>query len=368
MTSTTVISKIFLLVTAFFALSAVLWFNQKTPEVKNPVTFTAQFQTPTTTPSLSPKPLHKQKILDTNYHVFQSFNNCGPAALSMALSHYGINQSQEVLGQSLRPYQNPQGDNDDKSVTLGELAKESKKYGLIPYYRPNGNMKLIEQFIAHDIPVITRTWLSENEDIGHYRVVKGYDQSTQTVIQDDSLQGKNLSYSYDGFNAIWKKFNYEYLVLIPENKMGVAEQILEEDVNEKQSWQKAVENIENELITNPNDIYNRFNLSVALYNTKDYKRSAEEFEKVEQQLPFRTLWYQIEPIKAYYELGNYDRVFAITDAVLNTYNRAFSELYILRGKVYKKQGNIELARNEFEKAVFYNNNLSEAQEALSTLN
>ena len=41
----------------------------------------------------------------------------------MALSYYGVRESQQDLGRDLRPYQNPQGNNDDKSVTLAELAE-----------------------------------------------------------------------------------------------------------------------------------------------------------------------------------------------------------------------------------------------------
>jgi len=106
---------------------------------------------------------------------------------------------------------------------------------------------------------------------------------------------------------------------------------------------------------------------VAYYNTGEFQKSIEQFEKVENLLPFRTLWYRIEPIQAYYELGNYDRVFQITERVLNFYNRAFSELYILRGKIYQKQGKIEEARTEFQKAVLYNSNLKEAQDLLSSI-
>ncbi len=140
-----------------------------------------------------------------------------------------------------------------------------------------------------------------------------------------------------------------------------------EDADEKTAWQKAVSISESEVNRNPNDIYARFNLSVALHNIGDYQRSVEEFEKVENSLPFRTLWYQIEPIEAYYELGNYDRVFEITDRVLNYHNRAFSELYLIRGNIYKNQGNLESARAEFEKAVFYNTNLKEAQKLLNSV-
>jgi len=301
------------------------------------------------------------------YHIFQTFNNCGPAALSMVLRFYGINVGQAEIGNALRPYQIPGGDNDDKSVTLEELGEKSKEYGFIPYHRPMGNPEIVKQFIANDMPVIARTLTKPNEDIGHYRVIKGYDEIAGTFLQDDSLQNKNLTYSYSDFNEIWKKFNYEYLVLVPKNKQKIAERILGENLNKETAWQNAVKNSKNELFINPNDIYARFNLSVAYFNVGQFEQSAEEFEKVENLLPFRTLWYQIEPIQAYYELGNYDRVFEITDRVLGYYNRAFSELYILRGKIYQKQGNNELAKQEFEKAVFYNANLKEAKDLLNSV-
>lgn len=285
----------------------------------------------------------------------------------MALSYYGVHESQETLGKSLRPYQIPGGDNDDKSVTLEELAKKAQEYNLLAYHRPNGNIQLLKQFIAHDMPIVTRTWLKASDDIGHYRVVKGYNSVKQNLIQDDSLQGKNLVYPYEDFNEIWKKFNYEYVVLVPKEKQAIAEAILQEDTNKQKAWGKAALRAQEDLKENPNDVTSRFNLSVALYNTGKYEQSVAEFEKVEDKLSFRTLWYQIEPIQAYYELGNYDRVFQITDKILNNYNRAFSELYIIRGNIYKKQGNIQQARNEFEKAVLYNENLHEAKAALSSL-
>lgn len=322
---------------------------------------------PAVLPSPTSPPIPPQKILSTDYHIFQTFNNCGPAALSMALRFYRVVVNQQELGQALRPYQIPGGNNDDKSVTLKELAEKSKDYGFIPYHRPMGNPEQVVKFIANDIPVIARTWTKPTEDIGHYRVIKGYDETLGIFIQDDSLQNKNLEYSYEDFNQIWKKFNFEYLVLVPKEKREIAEQILGENKEEKFSWQMAVENSLQELSSNPNDIYARFNLSVAYYNVEEFQKSTEEFEKIENLLPFRTLWYQIEPIQAYFELGNYDRVFSLTDKILSNANRAFSELYILRGKIYQAQGKIQEARSEFEKAVFYNSSLKEARGLLNSV-
>lgn len=352
-----------LLVVAVVVYSAVfyLW-TKRDITVDNPVVriLSTPNPTPTLEPSPTPYPLITPpltKELVGGSHSFQTFNNCGPAALSMALSYYGITVSQGELGQALRPYQNPQGDNDDKSVTLEELAEKSKEYNLVPYHRPNGNMELIKQLIAYDIPIIARTLLTTSEDIGHYRVVKGYDDSTGEIIQDDSLQGRDLRYPYLDFDLLWKQFNYEYLVLATPDKIEIVENILGENVDEKVAWQKAVDRAKQQLVQNPEDLYARLNLSVAYFNIGNYSESVLEYEKIETLLSFRTLWYQTEPIEAYFALGNYDRVLSMTDKILGNENRAFSELYVLRGLVYERQGEDNLASAEFDKAVLYNERL-----------
>jgi len=347
------------------AITFVVFFKiyeekQSTPA--DPPVLTTVTHTSPEVATLPPPPL--SKTIQNDYHVFQTFNNCGPAALSMTLSYYGFNHSQFELGQDLRPYQNPLGDNDDKSVTLDELAKKAAEYGLVPFHRPNGSIELVKQFIANDIPVVTRTLLTETEDIGHYRVIKGYNDATGEIVQDDSLQGHNLKYTYSEFTKLWQTFNYEYLVLVPRKKEFVARAILGEDTDVVTSWKKAAANSRRELELNPDDMYARFNLSVALYYTGDFQNSVLNFEMIENRLPFRTLWYQIEPVQAYFELGDYQRVFSLTEEIFNNQNRAFSELYTLRGKVFKKQGNLEAAESEFEKAYFYNKSQKPAYELL----
>ena len=335
---------------------------------ENIITTSPSPDSPKTTPaeatpiSLSKPPV--QKTLKNDYHIFQTFNNCGPASLSMTLSYFGIKVSQKEIGDDLRPYQNPQGDNDDKSVTLNELAEKAKEYGLIPYHRQNGNIELLKYFITYDIPVITFTWTKPNEDIGHYRVVKGFDETSNELIQDDSLQGKNLRFKYDDFNVLWNKFNYEYLVLVPKDKVGIAEAILGDNKEESKAWKNAVDILAKFLEKNPDDVLARFSLSISYYYKGEYKKSIEHFEMVQNKLSKRALWYQIEPIQAYFEMENYNKVMEMSDNILNNGNRAFSELYMLRGRIYLIKGDLKNAKTEFEKAVYYNKNMEEAQEAL----
>ncbi len=299
--------------------------------------------------------------------AYETWNNCGPASLSMALSYFGIHQSQAVLGQDLRPYQNQQGDNDDKNVTMDELMYEAQKFGVLAYHRPNGTMQLLKRFVANGMPVIIDTLLTKSDDIGHYRVIIGYDDTAGVVIQNDSMQGQNVRFSYADMDYMWKKYNGEYLVLVPRSKQKLAEEILGKNLNAHYAWQQTVTMDKSALARDPADVDTRFNLSVALYNVGAYQKSVDEFERVQNQLSFRTLWYDSEPIEAYYKLGNYQKVFALSDTIFNNGDRAFSELYILRGKIYQKQGNIAAARAEYQKAVFYNSNMHEARAALASV-
>ncbi len=351
-----------LVVVVFIMLSALIFFSRlriHAETAKPRVTSNSVFPSPSVKGPTNPLiVVPQQKTLENNYHVYQTFNNCGPATLSMALSYFGIHKTQDELGKEIRPFQVANGDNDDKSVTFDELAEKAREYNLIAYHRPNGNIDLVKKFISQGIPVLTRTWLKKDEDIGHYRVVKGYDDLTEELIQDDSYQNKNLRYSYADFNEIWSKFGNEYLVILPSDKKAIAEAILKQDIDEKTAWKKEIEQVKTQLNSTPDDKYLRFNLSVANYKVGNYQESVDEFERVQDQLPFRTLWYQIEPIQAYFELGNYDKVLSISEKILNNQNRAFSELYLLRGQSYLKLNKPDLAKIEFEKAVFYNQNFA----------
>ncbi|MFA5135977.1 MAG: C39 family peptidase [Patescibacteria group bacterium] len=309
--------------------------------------------------------LPSEHIIPQKTHVFQTYNNCGPASLSMLLSYVNISVSQHELGSILRPYQNTQGNNDDKSVTLDELAREAEKYDLVAYHRPNGTVNLLKRLVAENIPVMVRTWTKQGEDIGHYRIVRGYDDISKEFVQDDSLQGSNIRYDYKEFEELWKAFNYEFFIIAEPAQKETIQKILPDKGNPTHAWKKAIQDTESRLKADPDNVYARFNLSVAYYYGGNYEKAVREFEKVERHLPSRMLWYQIEPIQAYYKLKNYTRVLEMTDKIISNQNRAFSELYILRGKTYFDLNDKTNAKEEFSKAIYFNRNLPEAQEALS---
>ncbi|RJR15060.1 hypothetical protein C4579_03265 [Candidatus Microgenomates bacterium] len=351
---------------------ASLSFINQPPNSRNSSNLIAQIL-PQTTPSPHPtpaptaSPIPNTHIIPLRTHAFQTFNNCGPASLSMALSYYDIYISQQEIGNKLRPYQIANGDNDDKSVTFPELVREAENYGLVAFYRPNGTIEILKQLIAQDLPVLTRTWTKVYEDIGHYRLVRGYDDTRKIVMQDDSLQNKNLEFSNEEFLQLWQGFNYEYIVLAPPDKQAAVESILGAENDPQVAYQKALERAQTEAAQAPDNPYPIFNQVTSLYYLGRYQEAVNLFEQVQSKLPSRMLWYNTEPIAAYLALGNYQKVFALTETILNNQNRAFSELYVMRAQSYLALNQPQQAREELHNAILYNQNWQVPQEMLTQL-
>ncbi len=309
-----------------------------------------------------------KKTIEGLSHAWQSFNNCSSVGLMVALSHWGIADTQETIAEATRPWHNQRGDNDDKSVTLYELAAyASEKYGMATYVRPNGTLELLKKFIANDIPVVARTLMYPNNDIVHYRVTRGYDDEQRKIVESDGINGPHTSLTYDEWMHIWKNFNYSYLIVVPPEKKALVEEILGSERAERTAWQNAKARAEEAVAKNPSDTISQYNLVTALYYLGNYEGTVREFEKIEPLLTRRVLWYQHEPIDAYFRLGNYDRVLALTDDIIGDNNKSVSELYVLRGTIFERRGDIAAARAEYETALHYNKHLQSAKDALASL-
>jgi tetratricopeptide (TPR) repeat protein len=303
---------------------------------------------------------------DKHYYVAQAFDNCGPAALSMDLSFYGVHVSQQTLESILRPSGEKSGRSNNKSTSPNRIATQAQTYGLVAYYRPNGNMSLLKQLVANGFPIITRTLFATSDDFAHYRVVKGYNDLTNQVTEEDGIQGENMRFSYNTFLTLWKPFNYEYIVLAPPDKQAELESILGGDASSTIAWQTAAKDAEQALLSDATDTRAEFNLSVADYYVGDYAGSVQAFEEAEPNLPKHTLWYQIEPIESYYELGDYSKVFSLSQSTLLN-NPDYPELYVLEGESYLKEGILSLAKSAFETALKYNKNFESAKEGLASI-
>jgi len=168
----------------------------------------------------SPRAVSAQETAPPDYnlfgitHIYQSWNNCGPATLTMALTYYNIAADQNPAAQWLKP------NYEDKNVTPWELVEYVNTQlpgNLRALVRHGGNLSLLKTLIANDFPVVAEAGYDPPNDpqgwMGHYLFMSGYDDAAQTFYTQDSFEGPNYAYAYDYFDQFWRHFNRLYVVV-----------------------------------------------------------------------------------------------------------------------------------------------------------
>lgn len=149
-------------------------------------------------------------------HVWQSLNNCGPAAVVMALSTVGVDVDQETArlalrGTDVRRGMGPQG--------VGPWVKEN--WGLRSVWRNNGTNEILKTLVANGFAPMVTQWMQDPwvSRISHWRTVRGYDDAKRVFYVNDSMLGNHVALSYDFFARNWMSFSYRYMVIYkPEDE------------------------------------------------------------------------------------------------------------------------------------------------------
>jgi hypothetical protein len=143
-------------------------------------------------------------------HVWQSLNNCGPAAVVMALSTLGVDASQETArlalrGTDVRRGMGPQG--------VGPWVKEN--FDLRSMWRNNGTNETLKALVANGFAPMVTQWMEEPwvSRVAHWRTVRGYDDAKKVFYVNDSMRGNNFPLSYDFFNRNGQSFSFRYMVI-----------------------------------------------------------------------------------------------------------------------------------------------------------
>ena len=125
-------------------------------------------------------------------HQQQTWNNCGPATLSMLMSYFNYMDTQQVIGAAIKPYK------DDKNVGPDELLSYAQSAGLKARIIVGGDIDMLKRLVAHDFPVIVESWFipEPGDEMGHYQLVVGYEGETLSFF--DSYHGNVL---LDGFTS-----------------------------------------------------------------------------------------------------------------------------------------------------------------------
>ncbi len=318
--------------------------------------------TPTPTPTPFVTPVADQVLLEPMSHVWQTWNNCGPATVAMCLSYFGRAETQSDVAVVLRP------DAEDKNINPQEMAAYVQSLGLGAVARVNGRDEVLKSLLSNGIPVIVEQWHVPEDDpgMGHYRLVRGYDEVEAVFITHDSLTGPNERLTYAEFDEGWRVFNRAYVVVYPPEKQQVVEAILGAETDDLTMYQEAVTRAQEE-VDAVGDVFAWFNLGSSYVGLGQYAAAADAYQHaLDIGLPRRMLWYQFGPFIAYDALGEYQKVLDLSASVLaQTPN--IEELHYYRGRAYLGLGDVDQARAEFELAVQYNPHYAEAIQALAAI-
>jgi hypothetical protein len=162
-------------------------------------------------------------------HIWQSLNNCGPAAVVMALSIYGIEGDQEVARLALR------GPDVRRGMGPGPVDPwVNGLYGLRSVSRMNGTLELIKGFVASGFAPMVTQWMQDPtiSRIAHWRTVRGYDDDLKVFYVNDPMLGANVALGYDWFNANWQPFGYRWMVLYRPDDAALVQQVVGPDWTE----------------------------------------------------------------------------------------------------------------------------------------
>ncbi len=279
----------------------------------------------------------------------------------MVLGYYGLKRSQGEIAVALHP--DPKG----KHVGAAELAGYLAAQGLVGKAYVNGNPETLQRFIANGIPVLVAGWLKTDEDIGHYRLVKGYARTAGVLLVNDSYLGPDLRYTLAQLEAVWWPFNRLYIPIYRPERAGVVQAILGEDMEGVAMFRRAQAAAQEAIHTRPTDAYAWFNLGDDLLGLDDAPGAIAAYEKAMQLgLPERMLWYRVEPLAAYNRGRQHQRVLDLS-APLLARTVGLAQVYEQRGHAYLAMGQTEKAAIEYRQALFYAPGLVGAREGLEKI-
>lgn len=301
---------------------------------------------PTLQPTAPPPP---EAWNDAMRHEYQTWNNCGPATIGMAMSAWDWQGDQRDAAARLKP------DPDDKNVGPEELARFARESGMRAIVRHGGTIERMRALIASGLPVIIETWFipEPGDEMGHYVVLDGFDAEARTFRAMDSYHGRGITLPWDEFDALWRVFGRVYVVVYTDDQAETVERIIGTDMNDEAMWIAAAATAQQETL-DIDDGFAHFNLGSALLALGDANAAAAAFDTARSRgLPWRMLWYQFTPYEAYAAVGRWDDVFALADATLARVGNLEESLY-WRGRVLEARGDVEAARRDWRKALEIN--------------
>jgi hypothetical protein len=303
------------------------------------------------TPTSTPLPLKVTLVF--HQFEFQGYNNCGPANLSMMLRYWGWQGDQYVVADYTKPNKK------DKNVMpyeMEDFVTEKTSFGVM--VRSGGTMEDVRRLVAAGFPLVIEksVVLAENNLgwMGHSLFITGYDDGKQEVTGQDSYVGADQTFSYKYIMSSWRPFNFHYIIAYPKDKEAEVRALLgpnaDPDDNLTFSTEQALQ--ETQTLADPKDLaFAWYNLGTNYVDQRRYVDAANAYDMARSlSIPWRIIWYETGPYKAYYWSQRYQEVIELATATLDR-ETELEESWYWRGMARSALGNRSGAISDWQMAV-----------------
>ncbi|HEX2996069.1 MAG TPA: C39 family peptidase [Anaerolineales bacterium] len=347
---------------------------------------------PTLTPTITTTPLPATVMLTgVKYeHQHGRLNYCGPANFSMALTYWGWNGNRDVIGKAVKPVDK------DKNVMPYELQDyiTDNVSSMTSAVRYGGDLPLLKRLVAGGFPVVIEKGIYETDVngkyswMGHYAFVTGYDETTQEIIYQDTYQpdaaknpGPNRHIKYEKLVEGWRAFDYIFVVVYPVDKESQVMALLGPYADEQWASQHAlsVAQAESQSLADIDRFFAWFNVGTSHIALLQYVDAAVAYDYAfgiyadlnvnDSVRPYRMMWYQTGPYKAYYYSNRFADVISLADTTLNETiaEPVLEESLYWRGRAYYMAGKTDLAVQDYRAALKIHPQWIPATQALQDL-
>ncbi|MCL4260390.1 MAG: C39 family peptidase, partial [Anaerolineales bacterium] len=301
---------------------------------------------PTLTPTVTSTPLPASVNLTGFKYVDQSnrWNYCGPANLTMALDFVGWGGNRDDIARVIKPgIQDPKLDfiqqgRSDVNVMPYELVdfvNDETEYRALS--RLGGDIDLAKRLLAADFPFIAEKGYYEEDYttkvawLGHYQFVTGYDDAAgELIVQDTWNDGPNFRIAYEDFvsNEAWLSFDNIFIVVYQPEREAELLQVLGPYADDAWASNHAREVAEERVADSIgiDQYFAWFAKGTSHVELFEYADAATAFDqafaiyndlgKDDKQRPYRMMWYQTGPYKAYFYTGRYQDVIDLANVTL----------------------------------------------------
>jgi tetratricopeptide (TPR) repeat protein len=291
----------------------------------------------------------------------------------MALTYWGWNGNRDVVGKAVKPTDK------DKNVMPYELQDYiiDNVPGMTSIVRYGGDIEMLKRLVAAGFPVVVEKGIYELDVngkygwMGHYAFVTGYDETQDLIIYQDTYQpagaepGSNRKIKTNTFIEGWRAFNYVFIVVYPNEKESEVLTLLGPLADDQWASQHALSVAQSEAqsLADIDRFFAWFNVGTSHIALLQYADAAIAYDYAfnlyadldtnDSVRPYRMMWYQTGPYKAYYYTNRFADVINLADTTLKDTiaEPVLEESLYWRGMAYYMAGKTDLAVNDYRAAL-----------------